>query len=323
MRKCCLALPETRVLKIGIVGTAHAADYVSSVRSIPGCQLIGFSSADASSSALRTLARSSGARFFNNVQKMLDMVDCIVLTSGKNHLRLIELAASAGVHILCEMPLASDVEKAKRIIDACQKFNVRLMPALPLRFSTVLEKAKQAISAGEVGKIVSVVSKYHAVQTKSRSAGVVFQEGIDIFDALCWILQSEITEVYAQAPGDSGQFAVISLLTHSGVIASVRLWGLPPNNGFLSDRHLWIKFVGTGGTVEVDAFGQTVTVCGKEALRRIEWGDNVHRRMVESFVRSIERGNDFEVSVGDGLIATEVAVIASRAVSKGAPVTVS
>jgi predicted dehydrogenase len=295
---------------------------VSSISGLADCELVGLFCPDTKRG--RALARSLRARVFTRAEKLLEAADCIALSVREKRLEIIERAASAGVHILCEMPLAPDIREAKRIPNICQKNNVRLMPALPLRFSTVLRKAKEAISAGDAGNIVSVVSKLRVLQIEPFSPSIIVQEGAHIFDMLRWMLKSEFAEIYSQAPsGGRGQFSIISARLKNGVIISTDLCGFPPDACSTSDKSLRIKFVGTGGTVEADAFGQTVTVCRKEALRRIEWGDNIYRGMVESFVRSIERGDDFEVSVSDGLIATEVAVIASRAASKGAPVTVS
>jgi predicted dehydrogenase len=309
-------------LRIGILGTAHAVDYASSISGLADCKLVGLFSPDTRRGT--AFARAARARFFKSAEKLLEAADCVVLSVREKRLEFIERAAAAGVHILCEMPLAPDIREAKRIPNICQKKNVRLMPALHLRFSTVLRKAKEAISAGKVNNIVSVISRYRVPESEPLSSGVILQEGAHIFDLLRWILRSEFTEIYAQTPSNSrGQFSIISARLKNGVIISTDLCGFPPDACSISNRSLRIKFVGRGGTVEADAFGQTITVCGKEALRRIEWGDNTYRGMVESFVRSIERGDDFEVSANDGLIATEVAVIASRAASKGAPVTVS
>lgn len=309
-------------MRIGILGTAHAVDYASSISGLADCELVGLFSPDTRRGS--AFARALRARFFKSAQKLLEAADCVVLSVREKRLEFIERAAAAGVHILCELPLALDIREAKRIPNICQKKNVRLMPALPLRFSTVLRKAKEAISAGEIDNVLSVVIRCRIPESEPLSSGVILQEGAHIFDLMRWILQSEFAEIYAQAPsGGRGQFSIISARLKNGVIISTDLCGFPPDACLTFDRSLRIKFVGRGGTVEVNAFGQTVTVCGKEALRRIEWGDNIYRGMIESFVRSIERGDDFEVSVSDGLIATEVAVIASRAASKGAPVTVS
>ena len=309
-------------MRIGILGGAHAADYASAISGLADCELVGIFSPDTKRTT--AFARALRARFFKSAEKLLDAVDCIVLSLKEERLKIVERAASAGVHILCEVPFAPDMDSAKRIVDTCQNYNVRLMPALPFRFSTVLSKAKDAICAGEVNNVVSVVSRCRVLQMEKRSSGVILQEGAHVFDLLRWMLRSEFTEIYAQTPSSGdGAFAVVSFVMQSGIIASVDLCRFSPDVHLLSDRCLWMKFVGTGGVVEVDAFRQSVTVCGKERARRIEWGDNAHRRMIESFSQCMERGVDFEVSADDGLAATEIAITACRAACEGVPVTVS
>lgn len=309
-------------MRIGILGTAHAADYASAISSLADCELAGLFCPDTKHGT--ALARALRARFFKSADKLLEAADCVVLSVREKRLKIVERAASAGVHILCEVPFAPDMDSAKRIVDTCQNYNVRLMPALPLRFSTVLSKAKDAICAGEVDDVVSVVSKCRVLQMEKPSSGVIFQEGAHVFDLLRWMLRSEFTEIYAQTPSSNNEaFAVVSFVMQSGVIASVDLCRFSPDVHLLSDRCLWMKFVGTGGVIEVNAFGQSATVCGKESARRIEWGDNTHRRMIESFSQCIERGVGFEVSADDGLAATEIAITASRAACEGVPVAVS
>src|SRR5688572_27560261 len=57
----------------------------------------------------------------------------IALPNSK-HREYTERAAHAGIHVLCEKPLAYSVADAEAMVAACQRANVRLMTAYRLHF---------------------------------------------------------------------------------------------------------------------------------------------------------------------------------------------
>ena len=63
-------------------------------------------------------------------------------------------AAEAGVHVLCEKPMAMNVAECDRMIAACEASDVKLGIAYYRRFYPVIERIRQALSSGEIGKAV-------------------------------------------------------------------------------------------------------------------------------------------------------------------------
>ncbi len=63
-------------------------------------------------------------------------------------------AAEAGKHVLCEKPMAMDVAECDRMIAACKTNGVKLGIAYYRRFYPVIQRIRQAISSGEIGKPV-------------------------------------------------------------------------------------------------------------------------------------------------------------------------
>ena len=63
-------------------------------------------------------------------------------------------AAEAGKHVLCEKPMAMNVEECDEMIAACEANNVKLGIAYYRRFYPVVERIRQLIASGEIGKPV-------------------------------------------------------------------------------------------------------------------------------------------------------------------------
>jgi predicted dehydrogenase len=61
-------------------------------------------------------------------------------------------AARAGVHVLCEKPMARSVEECESMTHACEKYGVKLMLAYRLHFEPGNLKAIEIITGGERGE---------------------------------------------------------------------------------------------------------------------------------------------------------------------------
>src|SRR5438132_14389902 len=61
-------------------------------------------------------------------------------------------AAKAGVHVLCEKPMAVTARECQQMIDACEKHGVKLMIAYRLHFEELNLKAIDLIQKGTIGE---------------------------------------------------------------------------------------------------------------------------------------------------------------------------
>ena len=60
-------------------------------------------------------------------------------------------AARAGVHVLCEKPMAVTADECEQMIDACRENDVKLMIAYRLHFEEVNLKAIDLVRRGRIG----------------------------------------------------------------------------------------------------------------------------------------------------------------------------
>ena len=134
---------------------------VSEIMAAHNSQLVAVQSLD--ETALAATANKCGIPGFVSTEELLDKVRCdavYLCTPQGSHLEQTRLAASRGVHVFCEKPLARTAREAQEMVEACQQGKVKLGTAFNLRFSSVHVKARQLVQAGVVGKIVSARCQY-------------------------------------------------------------------------------------------------------------------------------------------------------------------
>ncbi len=104
------------------------------------------------------LAKRFGAKWWYTKEKELlknDEVEAVYIASPQHlHCQQVIMAAECGKHILCEKPIATNIEEAERMIDVCKKHKVKLMPGYMMRFQAIHKKAKEIIDKGEIGNPV-------------------------------------------------------------------------------------------------------------------------------------------------------------------------
>ncbi len=88
----------------------------------------------------------------------IDLVD--VSTPNNVHVEQVIAAAEAGKHILCDKPLAMNLDEAKAMYKAVQKAGVKAMCGFTYRFVPATRLAKQMIESGELGEIYHMRAAY-------------------------------------------------------------------------------------------------------------------------------------------------------------------
>ena len=326
-------------VRIGVLSAehVHAPAYISLLASMPGARLVGVWDDDRQRAA--AAAAPVSTRAFDDVDELLERVDGVVIASANTrHRRLVEIAATAGVDVLCEKPLATTVDDARAIVDACERAGVRLMTAFPTRWNTAVRALASAVRSGALGTPVflegvntGTMPDIHAawfVDPALSGGGAVTDHVVHLADLFRWILRSEVLEVYAVANRIlQERFAgvetggLVSMRFASGVSATIDCsWSKPrsyPTWGGLS-----IQAVGTGGAFGIDAFRQHLAVYGtrETGISWPAWGPNADRGMLAEFLSVVRDDREPEVTGIDGLRAVEIVDAAYRSIAAGAPV---
>ncbi len=328
-------------VRIGVLSMehVHARSYVPLLADLPGVDLAGIW--DANPERASSAAGGAGTRAFGSVAGLLEQVDAVVVTApNAEHRDLVEQAAVAGVDVLCEKPLATNVPDARAIVDACERAGVLLMTAFPSRWNPAVRTLRSTIVAGGLGEVVALegvntgaMPDIHAawfVDPARSGGGAVTDHVVHLADLYRWMLGSEVVEVYAVANRilqehfdgvETG--GLVSLRFANGTFATIDCsWSKPrsyPTWGGLS-----ISAIGTGGAITVDAFRQRLAVYGtREAgISWPDWGPDSDRSMLEAFVDAVREQRQPAVTGVDGLRAVEIVDAAYRSIEAGEPVRV-
>ncbi|KAM0749085.1 NAD(P)-binding protein [Meredithblackwellia eburnea MCA 4105] len=131
----------------------------------------------------------------------------IVTTVDAYHDVYILQALDAGVRVLTEKPMTTDVEKCKKINEACHRLDKHISVTFNYRFNPCHELVKRTILDGKIGKVISVhfewlldtvhgadyFKRWHA--DKSNSGGLMIHKSGHHFDLVNWWLDAVPTHV--------------------------------------------------------------------------------------------------------------------------------
>lgn len=330
----------TRTLSVGLVSAAHvhADAYCDILRSTPDVRFLGL--ADRDQEQGREFAERHEIPYLGDVAALLALrPDAVVITSeNAHHRRDVEVAASAGVHVLCEKPLATSVEDARAIVEACERASVLLMTAFPVRFSPALRTTAASLASGEIGRVRAVTAVNQGrIPTGDRAwfgdrelagGGAITDHTVHVLDALRWLLHAEPVEVWATANrilhadrADVETGAIVAVTFDDGTIATIDCsWSRPDT--YPTWGGLGMELVGDRGVLDVDAFRQRFSVFGKgePGASWTYWGSDADRGMISGFLDAVRDGHEPPVTGIDGLRAVEVVQAAYRSVESGEPV---
>lgn len=80
----------------------------------------------------------------------LDFVD--IATTVRTHRPLVEMAASAGLHIICQKPFAETMDNARAMVQAAESAGVTLMVHENFRWQSAIRAAKAEMDRGAIGQ---------------------------------------------------------------------------------------------------------------------------------------------------------------------------
>lgn len=331
----------TAPLRIGLASFAHvhAAGYASRLRSWPDVELLA-ADPDAASAPPDEQRGIPGVSVLGSYRELfaagLDGV--VVCTENSRHRAVVELAADAGVAVLCEKPIATTVADAEAMISACERRGVTLMIAYPVRFHPAFRSLREQVTAGRLGKVLAasgtnngqapIAARRWFVDPELAGGGSLIDHTVHLADLLDDLLGAAPVSVYAQTNQivHGGQVAtetggLVSVRYADGTLATIDCsWDRPA--GYPSWGGLRLALDGSAGSASFDAFGQHVTGYGPDGTRWLGYGSDLDALMLAEFLSAIRERRQPQPDGQVGLRTLRIVTAAYESARTGQPVTI-
>ena len=223
------------MIKIGIIGAGRIARvHTRAVAAHPNATLVVVS--DPVEEAGTALAQEYGARWTSNAEDVIadPEVDAVIICSPTPfHAEQILAAARAGKPVLCEKPVAMDVETIDQLEKDLEGLDPVVMIGFNRRFDPSFAQIHDMVSDGTIGKVeqVTIISRDPALPSLdyiATSGGIFKDMTIHDFDTARFFL-GDITSIVAIGQHldpimkDTGDYdgVVITLTNAAGATATI------------------------------------------------------------------------------------------------------
>ncbi|TCK65688.1 Gfo/Idh/MocA family oxidoreductase [Curtobacterium sp. PhB136] len=336
-------------LRVAVMSFAHthAIGYLAALAAMPGVEVRGSDPDGVSTGDSvvelrgRDLAVALGVDYADSYQDLLVwQPDAVVVTSeNARHRELVELAAAAGAHVLCEKPLATTWEDGIAMRDAVEAAGVMLMVAFPVRFASAFGKLRAAHDSGALGQLFSVRGANNGMLPLTRDwftdpalsgGGAIVDHVVHIADMLEGLMGAAPVTVTAianrtlHATRARAETAGLVTITYdNGVVAAIDCsWSKPDTSPVWGG--LTLDVAGTGGTVSLDFFGAAAHGIAADTGLPIEsrYGADFDHAMLGTFIDAVRTGVQPQPDVRVGLRTLSIVLAAQESVRTGRTVTV-
>lgn len=306
----------------------------------------------------KQLAESLGTSYHESVSSLVQSQKpdgAIICTPNHTHVALAKELASAGVHILIEKPVSTDLETGKDLLQHLEDTSIKVLVGHHRRFNPYMVTAKKMLSEGKLGDVIAVNGlwathkplEYFAPPCdwrRASSAGVILINMIHEVDLLQFLF-GPIERVYAektkpQRPYEADEGAAMTLRFKSGIVGTFVASDVTPSqHNFESGTgenplipksgHDFYRILGTDGTLSVPDMSVSSHTSGEKT-----WHQPLSREQfpvpegvpfelqLAHFVRVIRDEEASLCTVSDGLSALAVCIAIKESLESGKPMTI-
>lgn len=191
----------TKKWKVAIAGAGNIAQnaHIPAYRKREDVEIVAV--CDVNLDRAKDCARGIGvSNVYDNALEMIKKTPCDfvdICVWNRAHAEIAVAAARAGRHILCEKPMALNVEHALSMKNAVERAGVRFMMAMPRRFAVEVQYLKRMIEKGEMGEMyyarTSMLRRRGTplgwfTDSKKSGGGPVIDIGVHAIDCAWYLL---------------------------------------------------------------------------------------------------------------------------------------
>lgn len=235
---------EAKILRSAVVGAGFMGRVHAEAARRAGVRVVA-ALAGTPAGAAQAAEALGAERGYPTLEALLSDADVDVVhvcTPNVRHAEVAEAALAAGLHVICEKPLATSVGDATRLVDAAQG-RVATVPFV-YRFHPMVRELRSRLAGGEAGVVSTVIGGYlqdwlsrstdddwrvdSAIGGPSRAFADIGSHWCDLFE---FVTGDRITRLSAQTavvqdrPGTSNaateDTAAVQFQTTSGILGTL------------------------------------------------------------------------------------------------------
>ena len=189
----------SRKLRLGVVGLGMGRGHAEGYKSHPGAELVAL--CDLDENRLRSAAKQlKVGQTYTDLKSMLEQGDLdavSIAVPNKLHAPLTIQALGAGLHVLCEKPMATNVKEAEGMQRAAAEAGKSLMINFSFRFTETSHMLKQQVDSGAIGDIYFGRSMWHRYRgmpgnwfadREISGGGPLIDLGVHRLDLALWLM---------------------------------------------------------------------------------------------------------------------------------------
>lgn len=254
------------VIGLGLIGRLHARIVYEN----PSADLVAVM--DINPQTAESVAKDFVCKAYTDFKVMCDQEDLdavCICTPDEYHVENAAYAASKGIHLLVEKPIAKTEKEAAEILTAVQKYGVRMMIAHVLHFDPRYAQMRAAATSGSLGDVIHMFFRRTNPRSNGRRLGgkvsIFHFIGIHDFEMMCFCAGSKPIKAYCQrvtkVNADIGcEDTTMSMITFAnGAVGTIELsWALPENS--MLGINTYAEIVGVKGAAYVDIMNQGLSL---------------------------------------------------------------
>ena len=235
------------MITIGIIGAGIISSrHIDALKAMDDVTIVGI--ADIVIERAVSFATDCGAKAYSDYKQMVMelSIDAIIINLPHSlHEECTLFCASKGIHIFVEKPLSVSKQSCEAMVECCQQNHVIMQVGHPQSFFPENICARDYVLSNELGTlcmIADVRSSFYFddkrpawfFQNKQSGGGILMNFGAHSLDKILYLTGSKIKKISGYLAKGLPNYEIegsaqMSLITESGVSASVTLCGYNPN----------------------------------------------------------------------------------------------
>ncbi len=192
----------SQTIRVGVIGTGGIAttQHIPGYQALEGVEIVAL--CDVAPGRAAAVAQGiPSARAYEDYREMLakEKLDAVSVTTPNFAHRDATIAAlEAGCHVLCEKPIAMNLQQGREMVEAARKAGKLLQVGLHMRFETESQTLRKYVVAGDLGEIYYGEATYMRrrgiptwgvfTQRRFQGGGALIDIGVHALDRTLWLM---------------------------------------------------------------------------------------------------------------------------------------